>query len=382
MCLYSLGIPSYQLTYPPVNYPSTSPYAGLTHHFKKLVKEGLLCRFIVKALLYPQFIQKADTSMVVLRKRRKNSVSIIRTNSDESEELKDRNQSHRHGTGEDDLENITDDDEDDACSSCASSSFGFVHFKTGKKSNTESTDYETFIDYGPDDCQKSTVIKSSVIIDRDSDGSFIFSNSEFLTYDPQQPRDSLPIYSKPLKTALAKLPSRDSVTHTSSARLKIGLKPQHSETSEISDFEKRIDGSHMACEDLVNLEDSTQIKFPLEKRPTLDERHSMPTLFVGNRFNSSTTTEVYIPSYSDKKHVKQLIENSNNDQRDSKGSRESRGSAESLSTTTHSSSIDLPAIVPASDQLTAELLYNFDIQSNFQKEKYFFFTNFIVTLTR
>lgn len=248
------------------------------------------------------------------------------------------------------------DEDDDLVSSSGSSctqtsSFGFMRFQTGKKLTlTSDTDYETFIDYGDtvdctkqifDDCLKRQ--KSSISINRDSDGSFVFTAPKSKEIET---RDSLPMYSKPVRKVVMKTPSRDSVVHVSTAHLTIGVKKP--EADEESNFEQRFtEARHMACEDLVNLDDSLIITNHLQKRPLVDERHSMPTLFVGNRFNSSDMTEVYIPSYKCKQDTAMINEPVE------------ESPPTSASTTTHSSSIDLPAMVPVPDKLNVELLYNF-----------------------
>lgn len=291
---------------------------------------------------------------------------------------------------------VSADDGTSCGTSIASSAFGCVEFKTGKQASASSkaaisTDYETFIDYGDEsvDCTKqifaeaikpSNPYKSSLLINRDSDGSFVFpshrSGSKCFTIES---RDSLPIHSNPIRfvagSSATASPSRDSVVmHTSTARLRIGggscsaakIKQQISDVSQISGFDKRITGAHMACEDLVNIDDSIRLNGQLLRRPIVEDRHSMPTLFVGNRFNSSDVTEVYIPSYKDKKDVQltTITTTSGGCQRTATAKYRSRESSsasdDSTSTTTHSSSIDLPAVVmPAPDQITAELLYNF-----------------------
>lgn len=344
VCAYSLGTSSYQLTFPPSHYPPTSPYMNLTTHFKKLVKDGLVRQNIVKLLLYNEYrIRDIDRSKVKLRRRGRR---VERTNTDSSD---------RSNLSRQDALDRSDDDElassSDGGSSCTQSSFGFMRFQTGKKSTlTIDTDYETFVDYGEsvdctkqifDECLKRQ--KSSISINRDSDGSFIAMPRKTVTIET---RDSLPMYSKPVRKVVQKTPSRDSVVHVSTARLNIGIKKP--EVDEEIDFEKRFtEARHMACEDLVNLDDSLIIVNPLLKRAIVDERHSMPTLFVGNRFNSSDMTEVYIPSYKCKQDDavinKPVKENS----------------PSSGSTTTHSSSMDLPAMVPVPDKMNVELLYNF-----------------------
>lgn len=317
---------------------------NLTAHFKKLVKDGLGLRNIVKLLLYTECIREIDSSTVKLRRRHRR---VERSTTDSS--------GKSNLSRQDALDNSDDElvSSSDGGSSCTQSSFGFMRFQTGKKSTlTTETDYETFIDYGEsadctkqifDECLKRQ--KSSISINRDSDGSFVAvrvpGNKEAI-----ETRDSLPMYSKPVKKVVLKTPSRDSVVHVSTARLDIGMKK--SDNVEEIEVEKRFtEARHQACEDLVNLDDSLIINNPLPARAIVDERHSMPTLFVGNRFNSSDMTEVYIPSYKFKQDNavinKPVVESSQS----------------SASTTTHSSSIDLPAVVPVPDNMNVELLYNF-----------------------
>lgn len=297
----------------------------------------------MKLLLYAETMREFDLNKVKLRRRPR---KIHRS----ATEASDKSNLSR----QDAFDRSEDDDDESASTSDAGSSeasFGFMRFRTGKKATlTSDTDYETFIDYGVDaatDCTKqifedcSKRLTSSISINRDSDGSFIAVPQK---KQPIELRDSLPMYSKPVKKVIAKTPSRDSVVHVSTARLQIGLKKM--EVDEESNFEERCaEGRHMACEDLVNLNDSLIIANPLQKRAMVDERHSMPTLFVGNRFNSSDMTEVYIPSYKDKAVINKP---------------EIESSPSSASTTTHSSSMDLPAMVPVPDRMNVELLYNFN----------------------
>lgn len=323
---------------------------NLTAHFKKLVKDGIIFRNIVKLLLYAECLRYIDRSKVKYRRRPRR---IERSPTDASD---------KSNLSRQDALDRSDDDElatsSDGGSSCTRSSFGFMRFQTGKKSTlTVETDYETFIDYGEEaDCTKEIFDeclkrkKSSISINRDSDGSFIAVPKMKETIEM---RDSLPMYSKPVRKVVLKTPSRESVVHVSTARLNIGIKKP--ETDEELNFEKRFtEARHMACEDLVNLDDSLVISHPLQKRPIVDERHSMPCMFVGNRFNSSDMTEVYIPSYKcskDNAVINRPVEES---------------SPSSASTTTHSSSIDLPAVVPVPDIMNVELLYNFQPSTVFE----------------
>lgn len=101
---------------------------------------------------------------------------------------------------------------------------------------------------------------------------------------------------------------------------------------------------YMACEDLVNIDETTEIELLSANRFVPKERHSMPTKFVGNKFNKSSMTMVYIPHWS------------NSESNIAKSSRSSGSD-----TTTHSSSVDIPANpIPVPDALVAEILYNFD----------------------
>lgn len=325
---------------------------NLTSHFKKLVKDGLIRRNIVKLLLYSECIREIDRSGVKLRHRRKRIEHSLTDSSDKS-----------NLSRQDALDQSDDDDlvsSSDGGSSCTQNSFGFMRFQTGKKSTTLiDTDYETFIDYGEsadctkqifDECLKRQ--KSSISINRDSDGSFVLSSNKAQD-GAVELRDSLPIYSKPVRKVVLKTPSRDSVVHVSTARLDIGVKKPDNDGA--LTFEKRFtDARHMACEDLVNLDDSLVINNPLQKRPIIDERHSMPTLFVGNRFNSSDMTEVYIPSYKSKQDNAVITKPVTD------------SSPSSASTTTHSSSMDLPAVVPVPDNMNVELLYNFQASNIFE----------------
>lgn len=84
----------------------------------------------------------------------------------------------------------------------------------------------------------------------------------------------------------------------SAGRLNLaGIKQQCSDNQ--SSFENHY-GGHMACEDLVNVDDDLQIKNCLKPKPVIEERHSMPTYFVGNRFNALSTTQIYIPNWKDR----------------------------------------------------------------------------------
>lgn len=166
------------------------------------MRGGVLTRFIVKALLYPEFLREYDVSQIHLRHKR----NISRGQRKDSWFIPE----------------STDDEE-----VSTTSTFGLIEFVTGRKS-TSSTEYESLIDHG------------------------------------------------------------DTLTRKNLAAI-----------DQQSSFENNF-GGHMACEDLVNVDDDLQIKNCLKPKPVIEERHSMPTYYVGNRFNAVSATEIYIPNWKDR----------------------------------------------------------------------------------
>lgn len=114
---------------------------------------------------------------------------------------------------------------------------------------------------------------------------------------------------------------------------------------------------YMACEDLLNIDESTEINLLNGNKYIPRTRHSLPTKFVGNKFNKSSMTMVYIPHWS------------NSESNIAKSSSRSISKSESNSsdedtTTTHSSCLDVPANpIPVPDAMVAEILYNFEPES-------------------
>lgn len=364
MCYYDLGVPNYKITYPSRTYPSTASYTNLTNHYKALVKDGLMHRLVVKALLYPEYHRRFNTQCVRLRRhhrttslRRRRSIC---TSSDLSRQ----------------------DSNDDACDTSAASSINFVKYPNGRERSDKLADNQSqssMIDHGPGvaiDCTRDIFatletndkhgnLGERVPLIRDSDGSLLFAHS--VDCDDVGSRDSLQYYSKPVRIVIDRRdqkPKVQSVVHTSTAQMVIGgykidESPSNEssppENSEMSVYNERLKRTNMACEDLVNLDTSMAIKsggktMELNQK-YIDERHSMPTLFVGNRFNCSSLTEVFIPSYRGKMDLKPSID------RSTEADENQRNSKISVATT-HSSTIDLAPIMPAPDQLSAELLYN------------------------
>lgn len=116
----------------------------------------------------------------------------------------------------------------------------------------------------------------------------------------------------------------------------------------------RLGGAFMACENLTSMPEDlkpARIVAPTAQplppgSPT--ERHSMPSIFVGNRFNRCVDTEVYVPSWRERHETQ-------NQSVDGQLLPEEEGGD------VHSSTMDLPAACrTAPDQLQAELLYNYE----------------------
>lgn len=367
-------MPNYKITFPSKTYPSTAPYASLSVHFKNLVKEGLMPRTIIKALLYPSFNKsKVNVKGVCLRRHQHTQSTRRRRSICSSSEL-----SQQESTADDDGTSIA-------------SSIGFERYHGDKRSKASADSQGTFVDHGPGvavDCTRDIFAifnqpngkrYENVPVTRDSDGSFIFAHeTNAANCDTGPARDSLKYYSKPVRVVIDRNQScrADSLIHTSTAELMIGRGADDcissrttkgsptDEMSEASGFDQRPMRANMACEDLVNMDDSIKIKrdkSALNQKSMVDERHSMPTLFVGNRFNCSSLTEVFIPSYKDKRDV-MLVNDASTESSSADvaaiGSAAGNSQLSIATTTTHSSSLDIPALVPAPDQLSTELLYN------------------------
>lgn len=352
---------------PPSHYPPTAPYTNLSAHFAKQVRKGVLRSTIVKLLLYPQTRQSIDRKSILMRRKRthKSALKLQKSQRESGENfgISKRSEIERQNA----FEFFTDSESDDAESvTCDSNPFEYIKFYANKR---DSIYYSTgtFIDHGLH-CGSSINLINL-------DSTSIENEAGIL---PKTHKESLIIGSKAVR-AITRNSSDQSVpleVHTSTAHFDLGasvginstqnlqkplkqphlshltLQPQLSDTSQISSvFGGHLGGAYLACENLACLADETKIKIP--KRNLVNEvyspieRHSMPNIFVGNRFNRSSKTEVYVPSWKDRNEMqKQSID------------RMDQGMpTEEI----HSSSLDLPAACfMAPDQLQAELLYNFD----------------------
>ncbi|XP_065358624.1 uncharacterized protein LOC135952550, partial [Calliphora vicina] len=353
---------TYRITLPPSNYPPTAPYANLSDHFAKLVKKGMLKGILIKMLLYPQSRQSIDMKCIPLRKRRchKASKKLIKKLTDEEtgSGSSDRTELERQDAfelptdSESEGEDIDIDVHDD---------FEFIKFGSSNNRDVGGCDSfasaGTFIDHGSGATtpQKTRHCSSINLINLDS-----LSDEE--SNKPMK-KESLVIGSKTMRAIARKSTQQSFIIHTSEAHLELGshnttldtpslLQQQASENSEMSSCYngRALGAAYLACENLADLSDETKIKNTTsELAISPPERHSLPNMFVGNRFNRSSKTAVYVPSWKDRQDM----------QNQSADIAESCDKA--LEEEIHSSCLDLPASCrDAPDKLTAELLYNFD----------------------
>ncbi|XP_055371064.1 uncharacterized protein LOC129605372 isoform X1 [Condylostylus longicornis] len=385
---YSLKTSNFSVTLPPKNYPPTAPYAALNAHFRQLVKKGLLKRDIVKALLYPSLLNKKyDTSDIKRRKRKTLTRMKKRPIGEDSiTEIKESDCDLTESNDESALDLPTDSECDSEAGSCESNPFEYIKFYTGKKHSKDIastlTHYETFIDHGGSSNDEKTLSKAEKTtksvqceIQLHVDEKATNANS---LYETEQKTDSLVFGSKAVRV-LNRKSSEQSIILTSTARLNIGvpgahLKPQISDVSQISSFDARTSRELLACENLTDLNDETQFKskFLNAKTTSFDtvgERsRSMPNYLVGNRFNHSDSTAVYIPTWRDCETQNQSVDHDDKVKRNCHTIDKESYAEEHLNSSPmlvkeneiHSSSIDLPAIMPAPDKISAELLYNLD----------------------
>ncbi|ALC38761.1 rtGEF [Drosophila busckii] len=335
-----------RLTLPPSNYPPTAPYANLSAHFSRLVRHGRLRSAIVKLLLYPQARQSIDLKRIALRKKRchKAAAKLLKDFNDNVESTQSSLERQDAFELPTDSESYEDDE---LLHSCSSDPFEYVKFYEQSCNSTG-----TFVDYG----QAKPRLSSSInLIKLDS------------VEEPQLKKESLVIGSRALRALARKSTERLSSVHTSTATIELGgasitncieeeeqleqqvapaLQQQASDASSL--YAARLGGTFNACENLAIIKDETQpAAKPVPSSPT--ERHSMPSIFVGNRFNSSADTQVYVPSRRERQLQQQ------------QQSLDAEEQVQQEQQQLHASSLDLPAACrSAPDQLQAELLYNYD----------------------
>lgn len=225
-----------------------------------------------------------------------------------------------------------------------------VKYETGKERSWDGTVYESFIDHGEG--------AGEVCYQRlhDSVSSFCF-----VTECESPTRESFMIGSTPMRYVENKRQdSGDNVIHLTTAKMTLLEIKQKSEQSQTSSFEHKLSGDgwkNMACEDLPNIDDLMKVRNGAgSKENQLQEKHhSMPVQFVGNRFNQSSLTEIYIPS------CKSHNETAKNFLATPCNSFEENNEPQK---TSHSSSVLIhdrrEMTIPAPDKLTAEILYNLE----------------------
>ncbi|XP_037707766.1 serine-rich adhesin for platelets isoform X1 [Drosophila subpulchrella] len=364
LCAYYSGPPCHvrplRVTLPPSNYPPTSPYANLSAHFARLVKSGGLRSAIVKMLLYPQARQSIDLKRIALRKKRCHKAAAkfkdLNGNQDSGQSELERQDAIELPT---DSESYDDEFEDDFLHSCDSDPFEYVQFYQNNRNDSMYNSTGTFVDHGTSPrrhCSSINLIKLDSV-----DTDDVLAQNELK-------KESLIIGSRALRALARKSTTRNSSVHTSTATLELGvggsitncveeepeikLKPSFSLQQQSSDassmYGARLGGAFTACENLASMPDDLSRESSVQEPPTPlpaspTERHSMPTIFVGNRFNQSKNTEVYVPTWRDRQEMQ-------NQSVDAEQEEE-----------LHSSSMDLPAACrTAPDKLQAELLYNYD----------------------
>ncbi|KAH8249274.1 hypothetical protein KR032_008000 [Drosophila birchii] len=363
LCAYYSSPPGQlrtRLTLPPSNYPPTAPYANLSAHFARLVKAGGLRSAIVKMLLYPQARQSIDLKRIALRKKRCHKAAAklkdLNANQDSGQSELERQDAIELPT---DSESFEDDLEDEFLHSCDSDPFEYVQFYQNKRNDSMCNSAGTFVDHGT--CGRRHCSSINLIKLDSLDADEVLAQNELK-------KESLIIGSKALRALARKSTNRNSSVHTSTATLELGLggsitncveeeepethavfRPLQQQSSDASSmYMARLGGAFTACENLASMPDDLSREASVPEPPTPlpaspTERHSMPTIFVGNRFNASKNTEVYVPTWRDRQDMQKQSVDAEQDGE------------------LHSSSMDLPAACrTAPDKLQAELLYNYE----------------------
>ncbi|XP_017472158.1 PREDICTED: uncharacterized protein LOC108363327 [Rhagoletis zephyria] len=390
LCAYYAAPPCkpYRITLPPSNYPPTAPYANLSAHFAKLVKAGRLKGNLVKMLLYPQARHSIDIKSIPMRKKRahKSSAKVQKSKHHEIDysNSSERSELERQDAFELPTDSESDEDDDyEKFSDCDSNPFEYVNFHANRRDSIDEPSRRR-----ERHCSSINLIK----LDTDSTDDCVQPSAGPVALQ----KESLVIGSKAMQALVRK--STDSVViHTTTAHLDLScgggmtscveeltedsasiqqnlhhLASQASHASSV--FCERLGGTFVACENLANMSDETKIKLIPQDSESHAERHSMPNLFVGNRFNRNSKTAVYVPTWQERKEAYNLSVDAL--KHESFGSGNASGefnysdndddnndddNDDDEDDVTHSSTLDLPAeCLTAPDKLQAELLYNFD----------------------
>lgn len=293
--MISFNVPAtFKVTLPPPTYPSTAPYARLNGHFVRHFKSGLLTRFILQTILYKHVSSNVDLHKVRMRRNYKTTLRLMRKKGEEDMNSDDA-MSSRNSDGSMTSDNETEDGSTD------SNPFGVIHYFTDKHSDRSVTNYETFIDHYEDEGDG----KDSLHLEVTSKGSCCFANLKNLECVDNQLRDSLPFGSNTVRLAdNCDTKPGGTPVHTSTASINLS-NSKSGPTSELSNLSSVADynlfGGHLALDNLLNLDDMMPVKNTLRIDQRVAEKHnSMPTLFVGNRFNAGCQpTNIHVPSRKD-----------------------------------------------------------------------------------
>lgn len=220
-----------------------------------------------------------------------------------------------------------------------------VKYRTGKHDSWDRTIYESFIDHG----EGAGEIRYQQL--HDSVNSFCFVTE----CNSPDARESFMIGSKPSRFT----PLNDGInnfieneTHLSTARMNLLSIKQKSEQSQNSSFdnEHKLSGENkwknLAFENLLNIDESIKIRYSARLKSIEERHHSMPNQFVGNRFNMSSTTEIFIPSC---KNYNEIVKGTTPYNSFEEHDKENNSSTLQL--------LDKPTF-GVSDEVTAEILYN------------------------
>ncbi|CAG9813967.1 unnamed protein product [Phaedon cochleariae] len=297
----------YRPTYPPDHYPSAAPFAALTKYFQKLIRQKVITRKLLKQLLYSEYLNKMNLSLVRIR-HHKTEISIVTKdihcrdsiiNCDSDSD----SDSSESDSSDSDFQSKSRKDSESLTSSSSSNPFGYIrYYNPQTASESKETKYESFIDHA-------------------------------LTSPSMKP---------------SKEPSKLPSVLVSTANIQ--LTKQYSEESEASSFFPE-PKAYMACENLPNLKGSLELNHPVPNTYVPTTRQSCPTKLVGNKFNQSSLTTIYIPTWSSSDNniaCKKQLEEVNR----------ISVSKSNSSTTTHSSTLELPVnTLPLPDKVLGELLY-------------------------
>lgn len=216
-------------------------------------------------------------------------------------------------------QNAVDKTDSSDDSSSSSNPFGYIRYYNPQTGSNR----ESIIDYGP------TITTTTTIAD----------SPKMSVMEPEEKKTN-------------------SILLTSSTSLQL-LQKQWSDNSDASsNFNTK---PSFACEDLAHIDGNIELNtlnLPQDYMPTA--RQSCPTKLVGNKFNESSLTTIYIPSSWSNSDTNLMLQKKQIEQNNNRKS----GS----STTTHSSSLELIVNpVPVPDNVLAEILYNFN--DDFQKSE-------------